>query len=464
MSVEVNRLRFVLSSIFSSIASCLLFIPVPTYAQGQLEISYADAQQRFLSKSDSIEAAKANVRGLTLQEEATRSLRRPDLDIDTRVMDYQKTLVLPLGSLAPVASAFNIQDPLKFRQGGVRLRPVLSAQMPIYAGGKIRATQQGAKAQVAQATAELNIAAENGVMQLIQAYFSQQLAEQAYDIRTQVRNGLDRHLSDTSKLEREGFVSRAQLLQVQVARDEAEREMQQAQSDLATSNAYLSALLRTDSPVAPTTKLFVNSRISGSLDAFLEAARDAHPQLNRLDARGKLASSGVEMQKAKLRPTVYGFAQYDLYRDDALLTEPDWAFGIGVRYKIFGGLGRRQSVDAARQKVMQADAGMREARMQLEIGVTKAWNEMQSARQRFNLLDSSIASANENLRLQQLSYREGLGTSLDVIDAQLGLGRAKTQRSEAAFNYVMALAQLLNASGQTRRFPEYVARADQVLQ
>ena len=300
-------------------------------------------------------------------------------------------------------------------------------------------------------------------MQLIQAYFSQQLASQAFDIRTQVLAGLDRHLSDAKKLEREGFVSRAQLLQVKVARDEAERELRKSQSDLATANAYLSALLRSSIPITPTTGLFVNSRISGALSDFIAAARESHPQVNRLGGLSKQAISGVELQKAKLRPTVYGFAQYDLYREDALLTEPDWIFGIGVKYKLFGGLGRRQSVNAAQEMVAQADAGLREARVQLEIGVTKAWNDMESARQRFLLLDSSIASADENLRLQSLSYREGLSTSLDVIDAQLGVGRVEIQRSEAAFNYVMALAELLNTSGQTRRFPEYIAQADQVI-
>ena len=300
MTARFNSFRFAFKCVISSSLCFFIFAPATAYAQEQLEISYADAQQRFLSRSDSVEAAAANMRGKTAQEEATRSLRRPDLDIDTRVMNYQKTLVLPLGSLAPIASAFNIEDPLRFRQGSVRLRPILSAQVPIYAGGQIGATQRGAIAQVEQASAEVNIAAENGVMQLIQAYFSQQLASQAFDIRTQVLAGLDRHLSDAKKLEREGFVSRAQLLQVKVARDEAERELHKSQSDLATGTAYLSGLLRSSAPITPTTGLFVNSRVSGALPDFLAAAREAHPQINRMEALGKQASSGVDLLRAKL--------------------------------------------------------------------------------------------------------------------------------------------------------------------
>ena len=50
-----------------------------------------------------------------------------------------------------------------------------------------------------------------------------------------------------------------------------------------------------------------------------------------------------------------------------------------------------------------------------------------------------------------------------MIDAQLGLGRARVQRAQAANDYVQALAQLLSLSGQMARMPDYLARADKVI-
>ena len=137
--------------------------------------------------------------------------------------------------------------------------------------------------------------------------------------------------------------------------------------------------------------------------------------------------------------------------------------GVGLRYKLAGGLGRRQAVDAARATAEQARAGLREGRTQIEIGVTKAWNDVEAARKRYLLLDTSLASSIENLRLQTLSYREQQATSLDVIDAQLSLGRSRIQRAQAANEYVQALAQLLNVSGQMDEMAAYVAKADKVI-
>lgn len=456
----MTKLSFVL-------ALSALAVPLCTsFAQDVLEshLSFAEAQQRLLQRSDAIDAAKANLRSKEAQQGSTLTLRRPDLDFEARVLDYQKTLELPLGSLAPAAEAFGIENPLVFRQESVRFRPVLTAQIPIYTGGQIDAVQTGAIAQVDEASAELDIAAQNGVMQLAQTYFGQQLAHRALDVRKQVMSGLEQHLSDAQKLEREGFISRAQLLQAQVARDDAVREYRNALNDLSTASAYLSGLLRVQIKITPTTPLFVNSTPIGTVEEFIGMALDAHPQLSRMKALKGQAQAGVGVEKAKLRPTIYGFAQYDLYRDDALLTDPDWIFGIGVKYKIFGGAGRKQSERAAREKVYQSEAGLRETQVQLEISVTKAFNDLESARDRFLLLESAMASAAENLRLQSLSYREGLATSLDVVDAQLGVGRANIQRAQAAYDYDIALASLLHASGQTLQMPTYIARADRTIE
>ncbi|WP_374297456.1 TolC family protein [Sphingomonas sp.] len=428
-----------------------------------LPLDYGAAQERLLHRSDAIEASAANIRSKETQEGATRTLGRPDIDIEAQLLEYQKTLYLPLGSLAPVAEAFGIPDPLKFRQERTSTRPIVTATLPIYAGGQISGTQAGARAQVAQAKADRDIAIDDALVQLVQAYYGQQLAERALGIRRDVLDGLERHVADAVKLEQARFISRAQRLQAEVARDDAARDYAQAISDLATANAALAGILRAPAGVRPISPLGVDSRPLAPLATFKAAALDTHPQLARLRALEDQAEAGVKIQQSKLRPTIYGFGQYNFDRRNSLLTDPDWSIGVGLKYKLISGAGRQQQVEAARATVEQADAGLREARTQLDIGVTKAWNDVEAARKRFLLLDSALVSADENVRLQTLSYREQQATSLDVVDAQLGRGRARIQRAQAANDYVQALARLLSMSGQVDRMPEYLSRADKVI-
>lgn len=426
-------------------------------------LSFEEARVTLEQASDALAAADANVRGKVDLAEAADSLRLPEISVDVRQMQFQKSLSLPLGSLEPVAGALGISSPLQFSERDWRLRPILTTVMPIYSGGQIPAAQAAADAAVRQASAERDLESQSQLLQLVQMYFGQQLARQALDVRRDVRDGLQRHVDHADKLEREGFATKAQRLQAAVARDQAERDYQHAVYDLETISDSLANLLRSEQPISTITPLFVISASPGPLETFRDAALLQHPEIRRLQALGEQASEGVKVQQAKLRPQLYAFGQYDLHRDDALITDSDWAFGIGLRYSFFSGSNRPRRISAARHLQSRAESGLREARNQVTIGVTRAYNNLESARKQFLLLDSSIELASESLRLQELAFREGQVTSLDVIDAQLRMGGAMVERAQAAYQYDVALAHLLEISGQLHLYQEYLRKADKVL-
>ncbi|MFT3814166.1 MAG: TolC family protein [Acidovorax sp.] len=432
-------------------------------AQTPLPLSFEQAAGQLAQMSDALAAADANTLGKRELSQATRSLRLPEVSIDAREMKYQKTLEVPLGAAAPLLQPFGVPDPLRLTQGGWRFRPTLAATMPLYTGGQISAAQAASDAAVRQAEAERESTAQTQTLQLVQAYFGQQLAARALAVRADVQSGLERHLQDAEALERNGMATRAQRLQATVARDQAVRDREKATGDLDTLRATLARLLRSAQPIEPRTPLFVLSGPAGSLEQFQQAARDQHPQLAKLRAQIQQAEQGVRVQEGKLKPQVYLFAQRDLYRRDAMLTDADWALGIGVKFTLLSPSDRPRQIDAARAQQQQAEAGLREAENQVAIGVTQAWNQVETARKQFALLDSSLEQTRENLRLQTLSFREGQATSLDVIDARLRLGGAEIDRAQAAYQYDVALAQLLEVSGQIARFSDYLQRADKVI-
>lgn len=455
-------------SVVSALLATALF--TPAYAEGSGSgnnlalLDYQSARSRLIARSDAIHASDANVRSHEAKEGATRTLRRPTVEAEAQFIKYQKTLYLPLGPLASVAQDYDISDPLRFRMKRSSTRPIVTATLPIYTGGEIGAVQSGAKAQLAQSQAEQQITVDDVTLQMTQLYFGQQLLAQAMQVRQNVLDGLERHVSDARKLELAGFISRAQRLQAEVARDDAAREVEKAQADLANINTALSGVLRLENGVRPTTPIFIIKQTLAPIGSFQTAALEAHPQLARLHALSDQAEAGVTAQRAKQRPTLYGFAQYNFDRQDSLLTDPDWLVGVGIRYTLASGLGRSQAVTAAQQTVAQAQAGLREARNQLEIGVARSWNDTEAARRRFLLNDTAIAAAEENLRVQSIAYREQQATSLDVIDAQLSLGRAQIQRTQAAHDFVVSLAQLLHTSGQMEQMPHYIAQGDRIIQ
>ena len=422
-----------------------------------MSISFEAATIRLGEVSDGLAASNAQVKAKQAQAGAVATLRRPEVSIDVRELEYQKSISVSTGTIGP---SLGLPPNLDLAVGGWAFRPVVSAVMPLYSGGQIGATQNAARAGIREAEAGVADTSQSLALQLVQAYFGQQLAAAVLAVRTDARAGLERHFQDARKLEQQGFASRAQVLQAQVARDDAERDYRKAGNDLATATAYLANLLHSDGVVIPTTPLFVVSAPIEALADFVASAEARHPQVGRLGALGDQAREGVRLQQAKQRPQVYLFGQYDLNRREALFTEPDYIYGIGLKYTFLSSTDRGQQVQAARATQAAAEAGLRQARVDLATATTRAYNDLDTARSQYLLLDSSLAASAENLRLQQLSFREGLATSLDVIDAQLRLSSARVQRVQAAYQFDVTLAQLLAASGQADRFASYIARAD----
>ena len=83
----------------------------------------------------------------------------------------------------------------------------------------------------------------------------------------------------------------------------------------------------------------------------------------------------------------------------------------------------------------------------LQLLVEKTYREAQQSLEEYEGLGTSLALAQENVRLREIAFSQGLSTSLDVIDGQLFLAGVKTQRWLAAYRYVLSLARLLAVSG-----------------
>lgn len=215
-----------------------------------------------------------------------------------------------------------IPDTLLLQTRESSFRPTVSVGMPLYTGGAIPAIQHGAQAGVGVAEANSAQAHDLAQLNLVRTYFGQQVAEQLVASTRSTRDAFDRHLADALKLERQGVLSHARALEVQVARDAADRAFQRADLDATTACDTLGRLLDVDGGVQPTTALFVNAQPLPPKSEFL--AGSDQPQARGADAARAAAAAGVALARSRYRPQAFAFGEYNLNRNDALPTEPDW--------------------------------------------------------------------------------------------------------------------------------------------
>jgi len=456
--------------------------------------TFDSAQERLTATSSALGAARANADASRSSAEAVGSLNLPIVSIDAQAFRYQKTLEVSLDALRNAAGAVNasingflaslpsgalppgaagqiatvgnsalarIPDSLSTTITDNIWRPTMTLYWPIYTGGLSGATQDAAQAGVRQADAELLAASDTLSVQLVAAYFGQQLAAQVRATSQQNLARFEVHLGNAQRMERQGVLSKAQRLQVQVARDAAQRQALRADNDYDTAAAVLTRLLKEGGPIDPATPLFALSAPLPPQQDFVDVGHANAPQLQRLQALRDATRSGVKAAQAQWLPKVYGFGSYNFNSNNAVLPDPDWIVGIGLHYTLSSNVDRRSSEAAAQARARQADAAIEQADNDLETVIIRSYQGVETARRQFMLLASNIEAAEENVRVHTLGFREGEATATALIDAQVALSVAQTQRAAAAFEYDLALAQLLAASGQMHEYTVYVAKADQ---
>ena len=99
-----------------------------------------------------------------------------------------------------------------------------------------------------------------------------------------------------------------------------------------------------------------------------------------------------------------------------------------------------------------------QAHDEVELLIEKLHNQLLASQNRIYSIDSSIRFAEEYYQVKQDAFAEGLIPATELIDAELNLAKAKTERLEAAYKYDITLAKLLEAAGVSTEFINYTHR------
>ena len=89
----------------------------------------------------------------------------------------------------------------------------------------------------------------------------------------------------------------------------------------------------------------------------------------------------------------------------------------------------------------------------ISVLVEKLYNQMMNYRNQMTSIDASLAFAEEYLRMKNAAFLEGMSSSTDLIDAELNLAGVRTERLQAAYNFDLLLAQLLESATNFRLTP-----------
>ncbi|EHD7117387.1 TPA: TolC family protein [Vibrio cholerae] len=449
-----------------SLAICsILFMPIAHAAP----LSFQEAWDLLQQQNNSLAAQRANVERYAHLKDATQNLNLPSVSVGANFTRLDQDVTLSgkqifdstgqaLPALPPtlaqlVAGIGSIQSTITERD---IFTSSIRAIWPIFTGGRITAAQDAAAGKEEEAQSQLAMEIQARYEDLAKYYFSVVLAKEVLATRIAVEEGLTQHRDNALKLEQQGQIAHVERLQADASLDKAKVERKKAQKTLDIAQSALTQILGATETVEPSGILFINTSLP-PMHAFIEQTLNTYPGLSLLDAKEKQASSLIKAEQGKYYPEVYLYGDYSLHEDDSLASQmkPDWLVGVGVNIPLIENSGRSEQVKAANSAVNQVRYLKAQAKQDLSVLVEKTYLEAEQALEEVTGLNSSLNLAQENLRLRQKAFSQGLSTSVDVVDAELYLASIRTQQSLASFNYLISLNKLLALSSEMGCFSTY---------
>ncbi len=175
-----------------------------------------------------------------------------------------------------------------------------------------------------------------------------------------------------------------------------------------------------------------------------EAIRQS-PEYRQARLQSSAAEAGVQAASRNFLPNISGTGSYGGTQLDL---NPTWSLGLAFTWNIFDGGNRVAAYDEAKANLGAASARVKVAELTLIQNLEQAEIAVEAAQERIQAARVLIASSQENFRLAQGRFDVGVGTILELTDAQLALTQASNTEAQALADYRIALAQLDRAAGR----------------
>ncbi|MBL0707722.1 MAG: TolC family protein [Sulfurimonas sp.] len=419
------------------------------------EIAIEEAWQRVQKLNDGLIASKNDVHRAKLKQDSASSMYLPSVSLGASYTHLDKPIGLDIGEIVPVK-----HHELDFSEQDILLAD-LRVIYPLYTGGKIDATQDIYMAKVNESRSKDKMKKDKAFLDLIKVYYGVLISKSLYKTRQEAQDSLQHHFDNAKKLKEQGQIAKIELLNAEVKLDAAKIDARKAKHKLEISTSALHKMIKQNN--TPSSSLFISDDIS-SQSHYADESAENFAIIGVLDAKSQQTLALIDIKKAAWLPQVGAYANVNLYRDDSVLmqTMPNWMAGVALKYELFSRSDRSSDVQAAKLLHSNIAHLKTQAQEDLRLLVEKTYKEMLLYKEEFRSLSSSLALANENYKLREIAFSEGLSTSLEVVDAQVFLSSVKTKRLNALYIYTQKISQLCVLSGDSEMFFKILNNAQEI--
>ncbi|OWY20683.1 TolC family protein [Sphingobacteriales bacterium UPWRP_1] len=437
-----------------------------------LQITFSvQAQEKSPAGADTLRFSLSEAISQALQHSFTR--QNADLDVlsaekQVKVLmanglpqvngsiNYSRYLQLPV-SLVP-AEVFG-GNPGEFAELTFGTKNTLSAGADVSQllfSGTFFIALQATQKLVEQAQMQVS-ATDNQIRDaLTRTYFSALIIQENIGILQKNIDVLDKVLFETTALNQAGFVEsldvdrlRLQLNNLNTQKANLNRQLQSVYNLL-----KLQMVIDLNQPIALTQQLtdFIDLT-DAALQANPEMAKNSRLELKQLSISEQLNDLGIKQLNAQYLPTVAAFLSYErrFQNNNFKLFNERWfptaIAGLQISVPIFDGLSKKNQVAQRLINKKKIQNGRNQLLRSIDLEIAQAQIAYQNALEQLKSQQEAIALAQKIYDVSLIKYKEGVGSSFELTDAESKLFQNQGLYLQALYNLLIAQTDLRKATG-----------------
>ncbi|HET9882300.1 MAG TPA: TolC family protein [Candidatus Binatia bacterium] len=328
--------------------------------------------------------------------------------------------------------------------------------LTLYNFGKREGTVQAARETVDATREDFSTTTQDIVLSVKQAYYTYLGTQALVTVRQEtVRN------RELLVRQAQGFYEVGTRARIDVARAEANLYTARAEligSENSVKIAWVTLRNAMGSPRLPEQPVAQDSpevELSMNLAAARNIAFDNRTELRSFEAQRRASDQLIATARRGHLPDIvfdafYGRRNSSGGGESTFPLQPAWQAQVSLNIPIFDGFRTTHRVEETLQDYYNIRAQEEERRQQIALEVEQSYLRVVETQEQIVATEAATKAAKENLDLAQGRYQVGVGSIIEVTDAETLYADAQTTYVRTLYEYRIADAQLARAMGDHR--------------
>ncbi len=291
---------------------------------------------------------------------------------------------------------------------------------------------------------------ENAV---VEAYLPVLLVQENISLLQKNINNLENLLFETRELYKAGFAEQLDIdrQKLSLSNLRIERENLVRQKELALNNLKYTIGYPISEPLVVTDDLEAMATEAAVL-LRQDPNPSARPEVALIDQAIRMNELNIKLNKAGYLPSLraFGTAQQQYQGDD--FETGFWApaafVGLNLSVPIFDGLNKKAKIQRARLELERTRNQREDLVRGIRLEVNQARTNFRNAANRLENQQENLELAGRIYETAQIKYREGVGSSLEVTQAEQSLYSTQSNYMQALYDVLLSKARLEMALGE----------------